>query len=297
MTDTRKSAAPADGGGAAQNAASSAVHPFDEAVALQHEGGDVFTGRTTPEYGNMVGPFGGVTAACLLNACCLHPQRLGDPVALTVNYAGPIGDGPFRITARAARTNRSTQHFSLELRQDGDDQALTTATAVFAARRETWSATEPKYPDLPMPTAEQSSQRPMFPRSRVAWIRNYDMRFVHGTFPDPEQPMPGTDSVTSLWISDVPPRPLDFLSLAAISDCFFPRVYLRRQKIAPAGTVSITTYFHADARSFERQGTRPVLGTAKAMRFTGGFFDQSAEIWADDGELLATSHQIVYFKD
>lgn len=273
------------------------LHPLDDTVQLQHEGGDVFSGRTTPAYANMVGPFGGATAACMLNACCVHPQRLGDPVSITVNFAGPIADGPFRIVARPVRTNRSTQHFSLELTQPGDEAVLTTATAVFAARRDTWSATEAKFPDHPMPSPDSPLQGRMFRKKRVAWIGNYDMRFVHGTFPHPDHPMPGTDSVTSLWINDLPPRPLDFISLVAISDCFFPRIYLRRQRVAPAGTVSMTTYFHANRASFERQGIRPMLATARAQRFSEGFFDQSAEIWADDGELLATSHQIVYFKD
>lgn len=33
------------------------------------------------------------------------------------------------------------------------------------------------------------------------------------------------------------------------------------------------------------------------MNYRNGFFDQSAEIWSDDGQLLASSHQIVYFRD
>jgi len=33
------------------------------------------------------------------------------------------------------------------------------------------------------------------------------------------------------------------------------------------------------------------------QRFGNGYFDQSAEIWGTDGALLATTHQLVYFKD
>jgi hypothetical protein len=29
----------------------------------------------------------------------------------------------------------------------------------------------------------------------------------------------------------------------------------------------------------------------------GWFFDQRAELWSEPGELLATTHQIVYFKE
>jgi len=39
-----------------------------------------------------------------------------------------------------------------------------------------------------------------------------------------------------------------------------------------------------------------VLCTAHANRFSLGYFDQSAQLWTRDGALLATTHQIVYFK-
>ena len=69
------------------------THDFDSAIALASSGPDRFTGSTHPAYANMVGPYGGITCATLLQAVLLHPQRLGTPVALTVNYAGPIADG------------------------------------------------------------------------------------------------------------------------------------------------------------------------------------------------------------
>ena len=44
------------------------------------------------------------------------------------------------------------------------------------------------------------------------------------------------------------------------------------------------------------QGSDHVLGTAQAGRFGNGHFDQSSQLWGGD-VLLATSHQLVYFKD
>jgi len=40
-----------------------------------------------------------------------------------------------------------------------------------------------------------------------------------------------------------------------------------------------------------------VLGQADAQAFRNGFFDQSAQIWDREGQLLATSHQTVYYKE
>ena len=71
---------------------------------------------------------------------------------------------------------------------------------------------------------------------------------------------------------------------------------MRRRMLTPVGSVSITTYFHADEAALALQGDRFVMGTARALKFHNGFFDQSGEIWSADGQLLASTHQTVYFK-
>ena len=65
-------------------------HPFDDALQLRASAPGQYTGLAPAPYWNMVGPFGGVTAATLLCAALQHPERLGDPLALTVNYGGGL---------------------------------------------------------------------------------------------------------------------------------------------------------------------------------------------------------------
>lgn len=266
-------------------------HALDEALALQPLGEGRWQGRPHPAWANMVGPYGGITAAQLLHVAMADPQCLGEPLALTVNYAGPVADAPFEIVARAARTNRSTQHWTIEQHQDG--ALCTTASAVFAARRSTWSAPELSMPAVPPPEAVAPETR----RPPVEWPQRYDFRFVEGGWPDYRNPQELAGSRTVLWVRDQPERPLDAPALAAVADVFYPRVFRRRQRFTPAGTVSITTYFHADAAAYAAQGSRHVLAVAHGRRFTNGFFDQTAELWSHDGHLLASSHQIVYFKE
>ncbi|OLT43092.1 acyl-CoA thioesterase [Saccharomonospora sp. CUA-673] len=266
-----------------------ALHPFDDAITLTPSGDNTYTGETSPAYQNMVGPYGGITAATLLQAVQQHPERLGVPVSLTVNYAGPVADGKFTVTARPARTNRSTQHWSLELTQD--DTVVTTATAVYAVRRETWAATETVMPEFPAPEDAALTPMPDF----VQWAKNYEMRFLEGLLPTVEG-AESPDSTTTLWVRDSPARELDFPALASLCDVFYPRVFLRRGQAMPAGTITLTIYFHADAAALEAQGDRPVLARARSNRFGHGYFDQSAQLWGRDGALLATTHQLVYFK-
>lgn len=266
------------------------MHVFDEAVALVAQPDGSFSGRTHAAYANMVGPYGGIIAAQALNAVLQSPSRLGEPVSLTVNFCAPMADGAFTAHARAARTNRSTQHWTVELHQQGE--VVITATVFTALRRDTWGDDEHRRPAVPAP-AELPRPAGM---PRVAWLERYEMRPIQGALPlhwdGREQP----DSTTLLWVRDDPPRPLDSPSLAALSDVFFPRVWRRRATPVPVGTVSMTVYFHADAARLAATGSGFLLARAQAQAFRGGYFDQSAQLWNEAGDLLATTHQVVYFK-
>jgi acyl-CoA thioesterase len=127
------------------------------------------------------------------------------------------------------------------------------------------------------------------------WLGNYDIRFVEGAIPNAD-PVPAASSQTVLWVRDNPARPMDFASLTAVCDIFYPRVYLRRGQLMPAGTISFTVYFHADEDELTEQGEDFVLGVTRAQRFRAGHFDQAAQIWSRSGALLATTHQVVYYK-
>jgi acyl-CoA thioesterase len=265
-------------------------HVFDDAIALTTQADGAWLGHTSAPYANMVGPFGGITTAQALNAVLQHPDRLGDPVSLTVNFCAAVAEGPFVAIARAARTNRSTQHWVIELLQDG--QAVLTATAVTAVRRDTWSLDEERLPECPPP-----AQVPVSPRTApMEFVKRYEQRFITGGMPAVWDGS-GDHSLTQMWVRDNPPRPLDFASLACISDIFFPRIFSRRAKLVPVGTVSMTIYFHASAAQIEATGTSYLFAQARAQAFRNGFFDQSSQLWNAAGVLLVTTHQIVYYKE
>jgi len=53
---------------------------------------------------------------------------------------------------------------------------------------------------------------------------------------------------------------------------------------------------HADAALLAAQGDRPLLAQARAQVFRDGYSDQLGELWGADGQLLAGTQQIQYFK-
>jgi acyl-CoA thioesterase len=269
-----------------------ANHPLDIATHIERtENG--LRGATSDDYWAFVGPFGGATTATLLRAVIEDERRLGDPVALTVNFCAPVARGGFDIALTLARTNRSTQHWSMQLAQ-GEAGVAATATAVLAIRRASF-AHQPARPPA-VPPFETLDAYPT--KGASSWLQRYEFRFSEGAPNFRPEPSPEPQSAVSrLWIRDVPARPLDFMSLAAMSDAFVGRIFQVRSALVPFGTVSLTTYFHVDADDLARQGDAPIIGIADASVFHKSYADQKGELWSQDGQLLATCHQIAYFRD
>lgn len=266
------------------------VPTFDQAIALDASGEGRYRGQTHAGYANMVGPFGGVTAATALNAVLQHPALLGEPVSLTVNFCAALADGAFDVIAEPSRTNRSTQHWAVSIEQAG--QSVLTATAITAVRRSTWGVQDERMPAALSPAA---MGRPNM-AAQVEWVRRYDIRIAEGAIPRVWDGS-GEASRTTLWVRDEPPRSLDFAGLTALCDVFYPRVWLRRATRVPAGTVSMTVYFHAGSAELAQVGEGWLLGQAQASAMRNGFFDQRAQMWSQAGVLLATTHQLVYYKE
>lgn len=269
------------------------AHALDAALELKPLGEGRFSGRTTPQYWNMGGPFGGITAALLLRAVLDHPERRGRPVAQTVNFCAAVGEGAFEIEVRLVRDGRSTQHWQVQMVQEGRG-GVTTGSVVTGAERQTWNHTPAAPPKAPPP----GEVAVMPTAGRNAWLAQYEFRTIEGrdVF-DLEPPGEVASAASKLWVRDLPERPLDYAALAGLADTFIVRILLVRGYFTPVATVSMTTYFLADEADLARQGTRPLLGLADAHTFRDGFADQSAELWGDDGTLLAVSHQVTWYRD
>ena len=267
------------------------MHPFDEALQFKALGGGRFVGHTHAGYANMVGPFGGITAAQMLQSVMLHEQRLGEPTALNVNFCAAVADGAFEIQAEAVRTNRSTQHWWMRMVQAGE--TVITATAVTAKRRETLRAQDAGMPEVPPADQVPAMQG----KPPVAWIERYDIRYVQGALPRTWDDRDSGDSHSLVWMADSQPRALDLQSLTAYADVFFPRLWLRRARRVPIGTVSMGVYFHASAEDLSACGDGFVLGSARAQVMHDGFQDQTGVLWSADGRCLASTHQTMYYRE
>jgi len=300
-------------------------HPFDEAIDLRpidpqpvdkqpnnrqpiHSEGR-WLARSHPYYRNMVGPYGGVTAGQMLQAVMLDPRRLGDPLSFTLHYTAPIADGPILVHTQVRRSNRSTQHWSIDMLQGepGAEQTVMTGMLITAVRRQTWGHQERPMPDCPAPETLERFRREEAP----VWVNSFDLRYAKGPMrmrgraSDAESlavalarlDAPAAEhSESLLWMRDEPMRRLDFPGLASLCDIFFPRLFVRRPVWVPVGTISMSIHFQASQQELDAIGSDYLLGEAGANRFHRGFFDQHAFVWSRQGDLVASTQQMVYFK-
>ncbi len=267
-------------------------HPFDVATSVVRNADGSWQGSTSEDYWAFVGPFGGFTAATMLRSILDHPDRSGDPLSLTTNLCAPVVAGRFRLQSRLVRATRSTQHWLVELSQD-DGGVAAIATAVLATRRESWAHQPARRPDAP--TFDKTPVY-RFNGSMPSWVAQYEFRFVSGAPGFDTARTTPNDASSLVWMADAEPRRLDALSLTALSDCFFGRIFQALGRVVPFGTVSMATYFHADSADLAAEDATVVLGAAKGRSFSKNYGDQVGELWSPSGRLLATTTQMAYYK-
>lgn len=265
-------------------------HPIDEAVQFDdadftERGGTVHT-ATHPKFDNMVGPFGGITAAQMIAAVEAHPQAQGRPIAETLNFTSPLAYGPFDIELDLVQTNNSNQHWNIAVRQ-GDKRPVT-GSIVLGSRRESFADREVSAPEVQAPKNYEPSVSP----TDLTWLNNYELRFDRGGYSLGEEK---GDSESVYWLRHAEPRGWDTRALASAADTFFPRIFLRTGKLSPAATITLTTYFLGTDEEYEAAGDF-VLCQGRAQRFGGGVSDQLSRIFSSDGDLLVSAHQLMYFR-
>ena len=231
------------------------------------------TGRATPARPTPTwsGPSAASRRRRRCRRCCCIRERLGEPVALTVNYAAALADGAFDVQAAAGAHQPLDPALDVEMLQDGAGRSPP-RTAVTALRRETWGASE-----MPMPRCRRPQRRAAHrPRARRRVARPLRDALRRGR--DPADMGRRSDTATASracgcatsrrgrWTSRRSPRWPTSSSRA--SGC----AARRSCRSAPC---RMTVYFHADAAQLAATGTGYLLGAGQGQGFRNGYFDQT----------------------
>jgi acyl-CoA thioesterase len=263
------------------------MHPFDASLKLQAVGDGnaaVFRARTSDRYRNAIGPFGGWTAALLLQSVLQMPDARGTPLALDAVFMGPIDDGELETRVFVLRQNRTVGFWRSEVWQRG--RVCAHAQVTLSIARTGATLQDARFPQVPSP---ESLPVYVNPRTPVAWTEQYIFKPVSGLLFSRAESMDAR-----LWLRDAQPRPLDALSLTAICDTPFPSPWIRLAEQMPVSTVAFSVYYRASQDDYAEAGAGFNLLDSRAAVMENGYVDQFTSVWSASGRLLAQTQQMLW---
>lgn len=257
-------------------------HPYDVSTGIERlaEGRwqlEVDAGWFAP-----TGPNGGWLAAVVLRALTEavdDPERA--PRSLNLHYLRPPAPGPAEISVQVERVGGSLTSLSARLEQDG--RLCVLALAAFARDMPSAAEWSAKMPEAP---ASDTLERLSAPEGAPEIFRRLDVRLALGDPPFSG----GSEARTGGWLAFDPPRQIDALACATLVDAFWPAPFARLTGPIAAPTVDLSIHFRA--RLPLAADPQVVLGLYTSSTSAEGFFEEDAELWTQDGVLLAQGRQL-----
>ena len=259
---------------------------FDETLTLTRLEEDVYEGQTDGTYWNLIGPYGGWIAAVMLKSVLVDNDSGFEPLVVSVEFMKAPPEGSFIVRRQCDRAGRTASFWRSEL-EAPDGKTCVRAMITLAPHRDTLDFSKDTIPDVP-----KAEEVPVLDGSRmpIKWPARYETRYISGQLGQKQE-----DSRSLSWIRDIEKRPLDHVSLTAISDSPFPRLFLVTGSMSNISTISLTTYLHAGNQELNKVGDAPILVEAVCERSAGGFYDQHSKFYSPQGRLIATSKQMVWY--
>jgi acyl-CoA thioesterase len=258
------------------------VSSFDADTAVTQVGENVFTGEISSNWSVQRGPNGGYLAALMLRALRKALGAGRDPRSLTLHYLAPPDTGPCEIMVTVERAGRTMSTLSARLSQGG--RLCVVALAAFAWPHAGLEIVEARMPEIPGP----EDATPIPPGMGPDFWNNYEARLAFGA-----APFSGSEGMRSgAWMRLRGSRPADALFIAALTDAWFPQIFMRLTAPIPAPTIDLTIHFRAYLPLANARPDDWYLLSVSTRLATEGFFEEDAEVWSRDGRLLGQSRQL-----
>lgn len=258
--------------------------PFLLATTWTPQGDGRYAAHLTPDWFQGRGAYGGVLGAGILRAM-LHaladPPRL--PRSLTVHFCAPVLAEPALLRVSVERAGRQVTHLSARLEQGGHVACL--ASATFAVSRESalqWDTH--RMPAVPRPQELEPVPSELLP----TFARHFDYRWCVGA-----PPFSGAgEALLGGWVRPRVPTPLDAPLAVALLDSFPPAASSRVSGFCNLATMDYTAHFYAP---LPPEGASPeafCLRVGRSPHAGSGYADDLAQLWSEDGRLLAQLRQM-----
>ena len=256
---------------------------LDQDIALRPLGEGGYEGAIGEQWWTPRGPLGGYVMALMQRGVLLVvDDETRQPRSLTVSFLRPPKAGAVTVRPLVERAGRSLSTCSVRMEQGGELLAIGLATLSGP-----WPS--PVFDEAPMPDVEGPGARdapveppPGAPLPPFRELLTMQKRFGPPLFSGADRAEAGG------WLGLIEERPVDALTILILADAWFPTPWPRLFELAPAPTVEMSVYFRAPLPLPDSL----LLGRFESRLTRDGFFDESGELWAPDGTLVAQSRQL-----
>jgi len=256
---------------------------LDRQTELTPRGEGRFDTTVHPGWGTRRSPNGGYLMVMLLRAMNeVVADASRPPRSLTTHFLRPAEHGPATIVATVERSGGKLTTVSARMIQN--DKPVAIGIGAFGS-----SFGDEQFQDAVMPSVPPPLECPQLPQS-VDIDQRFELRRALG----PEPFSGGSEAHIGGWSRLEEPRIGDAFMIAILTDAWWPSMFTRQASKKTAGgapTVDLTVHFRAP---LPHPGTGPesfYLVSQRTVSSREGYMDESGEVWAADGTLLALSRQ------
>ncbi|MCR5875972.1 thioesterase family protein [Phenylobacterium sp. J426] len=249
-----------------------------------------WTTHAGPDWKNPNGPlWGGYPIGLALTVVGTEPEAVGEPLSISLTYVAALADGEVEIRTRRLRQGGSIGVWEVDLRPAGAEGVSVQAIVTLARRPATPPFAFAKMPEAPEP---ENLPTPMSPGGARHFGAQAFERRTTETFPI----QPQASSYSTAWVR---PRlgPWDKPMLGMLTDNSPPRAFYALGHTVMTTTLSLTVYLHATAEEVAEAGRDWLLVEYEGRVGGGGASDERSSYWRRDGKLLATSEQLVWYRE
>jgi len=236
--------------------------------------------------------FGGLIAGILFKAMRVRVEEDRLARALNVSFIGPVSPGPITVEVNTLRNGSSVTQIEARAFQNDEIQCLTVAS--FGKDRESsLEISAANGPTAPMPL-DKAQELPYIPGVTPEFVQQFKMRWAYGGFPftgNQENIMGGF-----MQFRDQPAQlkehAFDETVLVTLIDAWPPVQLSKLKKPSPASSLTWAMEFI--------QPLPETLNNESWLHYKAeidhshnGYGQNHAEIWTEEGQLLAVSRQTV----
>lgn len=250
--------------------------------------------RTTagPEWANPGGGlWGGYPIGLCIRVLEAEPDAVGQVLSLTLTYAAALPSGELDVRTRRLRQGGSIGVWEVVISPADAGLVGVHGVVTLARRPQTPPFAFMTMPDAPDPESVPSHDFSAMPW-RPGWATVFDRRFVDG-FP----PTVGGGANSLAWVRSQF-GPMDRALLGMVADTSPPRaIYAFGHGRVRTTTLSLSTYQYATAEELAEVGQDFILAHCEGVVGGHGASGERSSYWRRDGTLLATSEQLVWYRE